>query len=216
MRPIDPQERPQWDDVMAREHYLGAGPIVGEVLRYVAEQDNRWLALLGWGAAALKSRHREAYVGWDEKTKYERLHLVANNVRFLMLVRVPHRASAVLAKTLRRLGSDWDARYGHPILLAETFVDLDRFRGTCYKAANWIYLGQTRGVKRTGEGFEEHGRKKGLFVYPVHPRARQILSAPFPSPEIVRRDQMQNVVVDVNRLPLEGHGAADRTARGNR
>ena len=85
MRPIDPQERPQWDDVMAREHYLGAGPIVGEVLRYVAEQDNRWLALLGWGAAALKSRHREAYVGWDEKTKYERLHLVANNVRFLML-----------------------------------------------------------------------------------------------------------------------------------
>jgi len=206
VRPIVPQERPRWDEAMARFHYLGAGPIVGEVLRYVAEEDTRWLALLGWGAAVLKSRHREAYVGWNEETKYERLHLVANNVRFLILVRAPHLASAVLAKNLRRLGRDWDTEYGHPILLAETFVDLERFRGTCYRAANWIYLGETRGVKRIGEGFKEHGRKKGLFVYPVHPRAREILSAPFPSPEIVRRDQMQNVVVDVNRLPLEGQG----------
>jgi hypothetical protein len=206
VRPIAPGERAQWDDAVTRYHYLGAGPIVGEVLRYVAEEGNRWVALLAWGAAVLKSRHREAYVGWDEKTKYERLHLVADNVRFLILVRTPHLASAVLAKNLRRLSRDWEAWYGHPILLAETFVDLERFRGTCYRAANWIYLGETRGVKRMGEGFEEHGRKKGLFVYPVHPRAREILSAPFPSPEIVRRDQMQNVVVDVNRLPLQEEG----------
>jgi hypothetical protein len=116
--------------------------------------------LLGWGAAALKSRHRERYVGWDAKTKYRRLSFVANNVRFLILpwVQVRHLASVVLSRTLRRLSADWEQRYDHPILLAETFVDLARFRGTCYRAANWIHLGTTRGVGRKGAGFEAHGR----------------------------------------------------------
>lgn len=208
VRLLERGELPRWREAMARFHYLGDGEIVGETLRYVAESEGRWLALLGWGAAALKSRHREAYVGWDEKTKYRRLHLLANNVRFLVLpwVRVPGLASAVLARNLRRLSADWEARYSHPILLAETFVDLERFRGTCYRASNWIYLGETRGMKRKGGGFEAHGRKKGLFVYPLDREAREILSAPFPSPTTMRRSSMPAMCVDVNRLPLEGKG----------
>jgi hypothetical protein len=181
---------------------------VGENLRYVAESEAGWLALLGWGAAVLKSRHREAYVGWSEKTKYQRLHLVANNVRFLILpwIRVPRLASFVLARNLRRLSADWQACHGHPVLLAETFIDLKRFQGTCYRAANWTYLGRTRGMKRKGAGYETHGDEKALFVYPLHRRAREILSAPFPSPEIMRRHSMQSAMIDVNRLPLEGKG----------
>jgi hypothetical protein len=191
---------------MERFHYLGDGDIVGETLRYVAENATGWLALVGWGAAALKSRFREAYIGWDEKTKYRRLHLVANNVRFLILPRVPHLASSVLGANIRRLSRDWQQRYGHPILLAETFVDLNRFAGTCYRAANWTYLGQTRGVGRRGAGFQSHGEPKGLFVYPLHRRAREILASPFPSPEIGGGHSMADLSIDVNRLPLEGEG----------
>jgi len=208
VRPLQRGELAPWQEAMARFHYLGDGRIVGETLRYVAESAGRWVALVGWGAAALKIRHREAFIGWDEKTKYQRLHLVANNVRFLILpwVEVPHLASVVLSRNLRRLSADWDARYDHPILLAETFIDLSRFHGTCYRAANWIYLGQTRGMGRKGEGFAAHGQPKGLFVYPLHRRAREILSAPFPAPEMKGRSPMSTVSIDVNKLPLEGKG----------
>jgi hypothetical protein len=85
VRPLQRGELAPWQEAMARFHYLGDGRIVGETLRYVAESAGRWVALVGWGAAALKIRHREAFVGWDEKTKYQRLHLVANNARFLIL-----------------------------------------------------------------------------------------------------------------------------------
>lgn len=209
VRPIKRSERAQWRDWMGRFHYLGDGALIGENLRYVAECEAGWLALLGWGGAARKSRHREAFIGWNERVKCQRLHLVANNSRFLILpwVQVPHLASLVLAANLRRLSGDWESSYSHPILLAETFVDLDRFRGTCYRAANWTYLGQTRGVERRGRGYRSHGQPKGLFVYPVHPRAREILSATLP-----RREMFGNsargcaMLVDVNRLPLEGEG----------
>lgn len=210
VRPITPAELTRWREAMARHHYLGDGEIVGETVRHVAESEGRWLALLAWGAAALKSRHREAWIGWDERTKHQRLHLVANNVRFLVLpaARIPHLASAVLARSVRRLSGDYEARYGHPILVAETFVDVQRFRGTCYLAANWLRLGETRGMGRKGKGYESHGRKKALLVYPLHPRARAILAAPFPSPEILRRSSMAAMpaVCDVNKLPLDGEG----------
>lgn len=208
VRPIGPGELLRWREAMARFHYLGDGRIVGEVLRYVAESRGRWVALLGWGAAVLKSRHREAWIGWDEETKYRRLAFIADNVRFLILpwVQVPNLASVVLSRTLRRLSSDWEQYYDHPILLAETFVDPARFRGTCYRASNWLHLGETRGMGRKGEGFEEHGRKKDLFVYPVHRRAREMLSAPLPSPEMSRRSPMSQAAIDVRKLPLQGEG----------
>ena len=106
-------------------HTLVLG-LVGESLRYVAESECGWLALLSWSSASWKSRHREAFVGWDERSKQQRLRFVVNNGRFLILpwVRVPHLASCILAANVRRLSGDWVDRYGHPILLVETFVDL--------------------------------------------------------------------------------------------
>jgi len=208
VREVERSEMDRWRAEMDQHHYLGAGNIVGECVRHVALSRGRWVALLGWGSAALKIRHREQYVGWDARTKYQRLHLVANNVRFLVLpeARMPHLASRVLSRSLRRLSSDWEKRYGHAILLAETFVDFARFRGTCYRAANWIYLGQTRGMARKGAGFVEHGRKKGLFVYALHRRAKEILAAPFPSPAVLGRQPMETNPIDVNSLPLDGKG----------
>ena len=208
VRPIAPSEHARWRELMARFHYLGDGVLVGESMRYVAESPAGWLALLGWSTAALKSRHREAFIGWEKKIKLQRLKFITNNARFLILpwVRVPHLASRILSHNVKRLSADWRARYGHGILLAETFVDLTRFRGTCYRAANWTYLGQTRGMGRSGTGYKAHGRPKGLFVYPLHRRAQQILAAPFPSPAIMEEGRMAGVSIDVNRLPLEGHG----------
>jgi predicted transposase YbfD/YdcC len=211
VRPIERAELRSFRAAMARHHYLGDGRVVGESIRHVAEVDGRWLALLAWGAAALKSRHREAWIGWDEATKHRRLHLVTNNVRFLVLpdARVPHLASAVLARSVARLSRDFEARYGHPVLVAETFVDCERFAGTCYRAANWTRLGETRGMARKGRGYEEHGRKKALFAIELERRARQLLAAPMLPPQILRRMAMARlpaVQVDVNALPLEGAG----------
>ena len=205
VRPIRLDERQQWRLLMRQQHYLGFQGIVGESIYYVAAMGGRWLALLAWGAAALKNSHRETWIGWAEALKWRRLHLVANNTRFLILdgVTVKNLASKVLALNLRRLSQDWQERYGHQILLAETFVDLSRFAATCYRAAGWIPLGQTRGFSRAGSGYIAHGKAKMLLVRPVHPDARQLLSAPF-SPPLVSARKENGIVIDINRLPIEG------------
>jgi hypothetical protein len=211
VRPVEPGELPAFRAALERHHYLGDARLVGESVRHVAEVDGRWVALLGWAAAALKSRHREAWIGWDEATKTRRLHLVANNVRFLVLpgAHVPHLASAVLARSTRRLSRDFEACYGHPVLVAETFVDVERFRGTCYLAAGWTRLGLTRGMARSGRGYQHHGRKKALFVLGLERRAREMLAAPMLPPAILRRMAMAKlpaVEVDVNQVQMEGKG----------
>jgi len=211
VRPVEPGEVLAFRALLDRHHYLGDARLVGESVRHVAEVDGRWVALLAFAAAALKSRHREAWIGWDEATKVRRLHLVANNVRFLVLpgARVPHLASAVLARSTRRLSRDFEARYGHPVLVAETFVDVERFRGTCYLAANWTHLGLTRGMARRGRGYAAHGKKKAIFTLELEPQAREMLAAPMLPPGILRRLDMAKLpqfAVDVNRLPLEGEG----------
>jgi len=205
VRLLGQEERERWQEWMARYHYLGDGRLVGECLRYVAEYEGEWLALSGWAAAAMKSRWREAYVGWDAETRWQRLYLVANHVRFLILpwVHVPNLASCVLARNLRRLSEDWWSIYGHPVLLAETFVDLSRFRGSCYRAANWTYLGETQGYGKSGPTYRAHGQAKGLFVYPLDPHARDILSSPFP-PCFASRPEEHAMNIDVSRLPIEG------------
>ena len=169
VRPIAPEERTGWRLYMGRYHYLGDRPIVGEHLLYAALLDGELVALLGWASAALRAPLREEYVGWDEATKRQRLHLIANNIRFLILpwVRVRHLASKVLAMNLRRLSADWQQVWKHPVHLAETFVDTARFRGTCYRAANWLELGQTAGRTKRGNNYLHEGSKKALFVYPL-------------------------------------------------
>jgi hypothetical protein len=178
VRPIEPEEREGWRLYMGRYHYLGCRPIVGEQLLYAAVLGEEVVGLLAWASAAFRAPLREEYIGWDEATKRERLHLVADNVRFLVFpwVRVPHLASKILATNLRRLSADWEQAWGHPIHLAETFVDTARFRGTCYRASNWIYLGQTAGRSKRGNQYLHQGSSKALFVYPLHRRAKRLLA----------------------------------------
>jgi hypothetical protein len=167
LRPIAQEERIGFRLHMQRYHYLGYEKPIGESLGYAALLGNELVALLDWGAPALYNTPRDRWLEWDAKTKAQRLFWVVNNRRFLVLpwIRQPHLASRVLAANLRRLSRDWEEIYGHAALLAETFVDLARFHGTCYRASNWLYLGQTRGFSRTRDGFVANQRPKGVFVY---------------------------------------------------
>jgi hypothetical protein len=177
VRPIQPEERVGWRLFMGRYHYLGDRPIVGEHLLYAAFLSGELVALIGWASAALHVPARERYIGWGRQAKARNLHRVVNNIRFLVppWVRVKHLASKVLALNLRRLSRDWAAAWKHPVLLAETFVDERRFRGTCYRAANWVRLGLTAGRTRRANAYLHQGAPKALYLYELHRRARQLL-----------------------------------------
>jgi hypothetical protein len=174
-----PEERLGWRLFMGRYHYLGCRPIVGEHLLYAAflkSAGNELVALIGWASAAFRSPLRERYIGWDEHGKRKRLHLVVNNIRFLVprWVQVKNLASKVLAYNLRRLSSDWQRVWKHPVFLAETFVDT-RLRGTCYKASNWRYLGRTAGRSKRGNAYLQNSSPKALYVYPLQRHALRLL-----------------------------------------
>lgn len=206
VRPIAREERVGFRMHMHRYHYLGDCTLVGESIRYAAFVDDQLVALLSWAAASLHNGPRDRYIGWDAATKARALHGVVNNVRFLMLpwARVPHLASRVLAANLRRLRSDFEERYGHPVWLAESFVDTSRFRGTCYRASNWIELGETQGFRRVRGGrYEEHGRPKRVFIYPLHRRAcERLCTAPAWPKSAVRVGKTEEArVIDVMKLP---------------
>ena len=130
VRPILRDEVRLWGDCMRRHHYLGYRGIAGRSLRYVAILNSRWVALIGWGSAALKCTARDRFIGWDPETKLKRLYLIANNVRYLVLpsVSIKNLASKVLSMNLRRLSRDFQEVYGHPVYLAESFVDVSRYR----------------------------------------------------------------------------------------
>ena len=151
---------------MRESHYLGSVGLVGKSLRYVAELDGEWAALIGWCGAAFKCGPRERWIGWPEMVQWRRLRFVVNNARFLILpgFRLPNLASRVLGLNLRRLSSDWETIHGHEVLVAETFVDPRRFSGTCYRAAGWQELGLTRGFARSAGKYVEHGEPKRVFV----------------------------------------------------
>lgn len=185
VRPIVPTERVRWDALMRAHHYLGLQALVGHSLRYVAVVGNAWLALLGWQAAALKCMARDQWIGWPPVLQYQRLPLIANNARFLILpdVRVPNLASRVLSLTLKRLSQDWQAVHGHPVVLAETFVNRACYTGACYRAANWKVVGMTRGFGKTHACYWRHEAPKEVLLYPLHPRARTWLCDPKPHPQ---------------------------------
>jgi hypothetical protein len=208
VRPIQCAEHRRWQQLMAHYHYLSFQNTVGEAIRYVATWGEHWLALLAWAAAAWKNRHRDAWIGWDPTLKARRLHLLSNNVRFLILPGVERKnlASKILALNLQRLSQDWQQRYGHPILLAETFIDGARFSGTCYRAAGWIPLGETRGFGRSRQGYCPHGQPKTIFVRPLRPDAARLLAAPFSPPRYspIPPTKEKYLMLDVNGLPLEG------------
>ncbi|HTL17924.1 MAG TPA: ISAs1 family transposase [Patescibacteria group bacterium] len=168
VRLVRPEEEGRWEELMIQHHYLKSARMVGEQLRYVVEFQGEWLALLGWAAASYHLKGRDGWIGWSDNQRRARLHLVANNARFCRLGQpgqYPNLASRAMALNLARLSQDWQAKYGHPIVLAESFVDLELFRGTAYKASGWKAIGTTAGFKRVSQDFyEAHERPKQLLV----------------------------------------------------
>ncbi len=180
LRPIAPGERDGFRMHLQRYHYLGFKRSVGESMGYAAFVGQELVALLDWGAAFRRCAPRDEYIGWDESFRERNLPLVVNNRRFLVLpwIRLPNLASRVLAANLRRISADWQAAYGHSVLLAETFVDPSRFKGICYRASNWIGLGRTRGDVRLADGSRVRGRPKEVYVYPLARDAQRRLRSP--------------------------------------
>lgn len=164
---------------MQAHHYLGALPKIGETLWYIAALRDEWVALLSFSSAALKCAVRDQWIGWNFRHQYGRLHLVTNNSRFLILPdwHRPNLASRTLSLCQKRLPADWLATFGHPLVLLETFVDPGRFEGTVYKAANWLFLGHTKGFRRTRQGYSNRATSpKMVFVQPLLADARALLS----------------------------------------
>ena len=160
----------EFKSFIAQFHYLGFNRTVGENIRYIIKaNDGRPLACLLFGAAAWSCRGRDDYIGWDKNSRRQRLHLLAGNTRLLIFpwVKVPCLASHTLSLILRRLSSDWGMRYGHPLAAVETFVEQNRFRGTVYKASNWIYVGTTAGRGRDGGHNHAILPKKEIYLYPL-------------------------------------------------
>jgi len=177
VRPVRKEEVPRWNSYMQQYHYLGLKWIGGKSLRYIAHIEGQWVALLGWSSASKNCGARERYIGWSGEKKYRRLRFVANNSRFLILPWVCKKnlASKVLSLNLKRLSSDFEMVYGHPLYLVETFVDESRFKGSCYKASNWKHVGYTEGYSRSNRSYYHHGQVKAVYVYSLCKRACEIL-----------------------------------------
>jgi len=168
---------PLYNSLIHQHHYLGYRQIVGNHLKYIAFIADRPVACLGWGSAAWKLKSRDDFIGWDAKTRKNKLHFVANNTRFLILpwVSVKFLASKLLALNARRISDDWLQTYNYPLYLLETFVEKSRFKATCYKAANWILTGQTKGTAKKGHIHLNHGNIKNVYLYPLRKDFRKKL-----------------------------------------
>jgi hypothetical protein len=167
-----------WREQVERYHYLGWRVPFGANLRYWVRNRERELACLLWSSPAWKMQPRDAWIGWSDSQRRRNLQSIVNNGRFLILpwVRVNGLASKILALSARQMPHDWETRYGHRPLLLETLVDAARFRGTCYRAANWNYVGQTAGRGRMDREHQKHGAAiKDIFLYPLVQNVRQRL-----------------------------------------
>ena len=184
LRPIELQQvrrtadEPLFNSLMEHYHYLAYEQPVGEHLKFLAWAQAKPIACIAWGSAPRHLGSRDRYIGWNAEARRRNIRFIAYNTRFLILpwVRVPHLASHLLALMTRVLSADWERMYHHPVYFAETFIDPTRFRGTCYRAANWVFLGHT-----TGRGKNDHTNKpnrpmKEVLGLPLTPRFRELLS----------------------------------------
>lgn len=174
-----PQDSALWNELIERYHYLGYKPLPGAQIRYLVFHGSHLLAALGFSAAAWKVAPRDRFVGWSDQQRRHNLQQIANNSRFLILpwVRTPNLASCILGAVARRLRRDWQDRYGYGPVLLETFVDRDRFQGTCYRAANWIYVGETQGRGKLDRRHRHPLPVKRVYLYPLQKHFRQKLHA---------------------------------------
>ena len=167
-----------WNEYIGRYHYLGYTPLPGAQLRYFVLLDQQVIALLGFGAAAWQAAPRDDYIGWTHSLRKSHLPLVVNNARFLILpwIQVKNLASKILAMAVKQLPIDWQNQYQITPVLMETFVEKDRFAGTCYKAANWIHVGTTKGRGKLGPSGKQSVPIKDLLLYPLQKDFRRILT----------------------------------------
>jgi hypothetical protein len=167
----------RWNEFVHRYHYLGFQTLPGAQLRYWVSAGDRLVALLGFGAAAWQCAPRDRFIGWSHEQRQQNLHLVVNNARFLILpwIRSENLASKILALAARQLPHDWQNRYHYRPLLLETFVEKDRFTGGCYRAANWLHVGQTQGRGKLGPSGKQSVPIKDVWLYALEKRFREWL-----------------------------------------
>ena len=181
VRLIGRTEQARWDELICQQHYLKNARLVGEQLRYVAEYQGQWLALLGWSTPALHLQARDEWLGWSVDQLRQRRHFLAQNSRFLVLgdrCQYPNLATRAMALCCARLADDWLEHHAHPIVAVESFVDTQITRGTCYKASGWTLLGPTAGFGRHAQDFyERHDRPKQLWVRALDPAGTTALKA---------------------------------------
>lgn len=173
-----PKDSSLWNQLIKRYHYLGYKPLPGAQLRYIVfSEKGILLAALGFGAAAWKVAPRDNFIGWNSLQRLKNLHLIVNNARFLILpwITSHNLASRILAKTVKQLPIDWHNVYNYSPVLLETFVEKERFKGTCYRAANWTYLGQTKGRGKLDRYNLYLLPIKDIFIYPLYKSFRKIL-----------------------------------------
>jgi Domain of unknown function (DUF4338) len=171
-------DEPLFNGLMEQYHYLGYEQPVGEQLKYLVWAQQRPVACLAWSSSPRHLGARDRYIGWSVEARKGNLHLIAYNSRFLILpwVQVTHLASHILGRMAARISMDWQARYAHPIYLLETFVDPERFRGTCYRAANWRLLGETTGRGKDDLTHKPNRSIKQVLALPLDRRFRELLS----------------------------------------
>ena len=173
-----PQEA-LFNSLVEQYHYLGYEQPVGEHLKYLATANGQAIACLALSSSPRHLGCRDRFIGWDQQTRKRNIHRLAYNTRFLILpwIRVPHLASHLLSRMAARVSADWERVYAHPVHLLETFVDPERFQGTCYRAANWVSLGYTTGRGKNDLTHRPNRSCKQVLVYPLHRRFRELLGA---------------------------------------
>lgn len=212
VRPVSKDEEAHYRELMRQHHYLGDLAKIGHTLWYVATHGEEWAALLSFSSAAWKCGVRDRWIGWNFRYQFDRLKLVANNSRFLILPEwhYPNLGSKVLSLCRQRIAGDWQTYFGQPLLLMETFVDPARYHGTVYRAANWVCLGLTQGFRRTSEGYSANaGSPKLVFVHPLRHDARARLARPILDPVyrtgapkmMLTADQMRTLPDFFNDIP---------------
>lgn len=170
-------DEPLFNSLMEEHHYLGYEQPVGEHLKYLVWAQGRPIACLAWSSAPRHIGSRDRYIGWSAEARRRNICYLAYNTRFLILpwVRVPHLASHILGRMAARISEDWQNLYGHPIYFLETFVDPERFRGTCYRAANWVMMGKTTGRGKQSNSYVPNRSIKEVLGYPLTKRFRELL-----------------------------------------
>lgn len=172
-------EEPLFNSLLEQYHYLRYEQPVGESAKYLISAQGRPIACLSWSSAPRHLGSRDRYVGWSAEARRRNIRFIAYNTRFLILpfVRIEHLASHILGRMAARISEDWQRMYGHPIYFLETFIDPERFRGTCYRAANWALLGRTTGRGKQSNSYVPNRSIKEILGYPLTKRFRELLGS---------------------------------------